>query len=79
MKLKHRWSRTARELSIADAVEVACLEDGDRDGELERVSAQHRETAELIGRLVEQLHASRALSDEAVAAILGHGFDVIQN
>jgi hypothetical protein len=58
---------------LSDAVELACAED--RDGLLERVSASQDKTTELLGRLINELHAAGSLSNGAVLRIIGPRFE----
>jgi hypothetical protein len=60
--------------AIASAVETECV-DRDSDGAVERAQGSVARTAEMMGRLVELLHESGALSDDAVLKLLGGSYE----
>ena len=63
----------APELDVGEAVERQCVS-SDYDDTIDRLRDNAGTTAELVGRLVQELHEARVLSDDAVLRIIGSGF-----
>ena len=75
MKIKKNWDFVNRELSITDAIELACYED--QGGTFDQLNACQAKTAELIGRLVERLNNRGLLTNADVLTVLGGGYEEV--
>ena len=60
-------------VGVGEAVERQCVS-SDYDDTIDRLRDNAGTTAELVGRLVQELHEARVLSDDAVLRIIGSGF-----
>lgn len=69
MKLKQKF-REGSEYSIPQAVEKTCSADLDYPGAVEIAAATANNTAAMLGRLIEALHAGGALTDDAVLSVI---------
>ena len=79
MKLSYKFYSWGQQpdkvgLDIEDAVNLACLNTSYVDNEAERALCATQNTADLIGRLMTELHIANVLSDEAVLRVLGSQF-----
>lgn len=70
------YGRESRKFDIADAVSSVCT-DSDHPDTISALRYDSQATAELLGRLVEQLHEAKVLSDDAVLAIVGSSFEKV--
>ena len=75
MKVVARYYYTSKapELDVGEAVERQCLS-CDHPDTIARLQSDADTTAELVGRLVQELHEARVLSDDAVLRVIGSGF-----
>ena len=74
MKLKARYDYSGRTYTIAEAV-TRELSDLDPGGELENMHRQIDNISETLGRLVQELHKSAAISDGALHELIGYGYE----
>ena len=75
---RYRLDAERRCLTVAQAVERECIDDGYGSGAVEQAASTADATARLVARLVEQLHTTGALSDAAVLEVLGGRFFVVE-
>ena len=76
MYLVDDYARGNDPSGIGAAIRQVCLDDGGRDGQIERLSQAIDNTAKVISRIVERLHASGRLDDADVVEILGGQFSI---
>jgi hypothetical protein len=74
VKSMYRFIGDRSACTIASVVEAECI-DRSSDGAVERAQGSATRTAEMMGRLVELLHESGALSDDAVLNLLGGSYE----
>ena len=77
MRLRHEGDWNCRPHTVAEAVELECLLGGPDRTDAEIALDAAEATAQLVARLVEQLHTTGTLSDAAVLEVLGGRFFVV--